>query len=340
MWISAQQFQMLIAPFACEREPVLIAVSGGADSLALVLLYDEWLRTQGLDPALLHTVTVDHRLRPESAEEAQTVHTWLQNKNIQHKVLVWDHFPFSSQIEEQARIARYSLLHEYYEKHHLSYCLTAHHALDQLETLSMRLARGAGLTGLCGMLPRSQLFGMTVIRPLLGIFPNQLKETLKERFQQPFVTDSSNLSTEFERVRWRELWTQSPLLQQAAPHALASIATLQALSQQLETEAQRFLETEAHEDRGGRVFSQKAFKSRMPAVRERILKRLLESESRKTTPASQRLLSALERAVCADAFKGITGHGCVLRRVSGGRIGIFREQRLKPPKSSEGNNQG
>jgi tRNA(Ile)-lysidine synthase len=89
------------------RPLIAVAVSGGPDSLALTILADRWAREHGGE---LIALTVDHRLRRESAEEAQTVGSWLVARGIAHHVLVWTDPKPVTGIQEAARAARYRLL--------------------------------------------------------------------------------------------------------------------------------------------------------------------------------------------------------------------------------------
>jgi len=91
-----------------ERAPRLaVAVSGGADSLALALLADAWARRRG---GAIAALTVDHRLRPESAAEARQTGEWLAARGIAHRTLVWEGPYPASDVQAEARAARYRLL--------------------------------------------------------------------------------------------------------------------------------------------------------------------------------------------------------------------------------------
>ena len=191
-----------------ESAPTLaVAVSGGADSMALLLMAHEWAQKKGGKAIAL---TVDHGLRPESAQETTQVRDWCEKRRIEHHILKWHPPSLSSAIQAQARDARYQLLTEWCKKHHVLHLLTAHHQDDQAETLFFRLARGSGLDGLAAMAAVSYMHGIRLVRPLLGI-PKSALEALLTAETQPWINDPSNHNPRYTRNRIREQL-------QAAPH--------------------------------------------------------------------------------------------------------------------------
>lgn len=184
---------------------VAVAVSGGADSLALALLMHK-LRT-------VVALTVDHGLRPESAAEALGVGKTLQRFGITHHVLEWHGEKPSSNIQAEARAARYRLLAEWCVANDVPYLATAHHMDDQAETLLLRLARGSGVYGLAGMpqmAPCVDFGHITLIRPLLDHPKAALKDWLESE-GVAWVEDPSNENTQFDRVKVRQLLQAPPL---------------------------------------------------------------------------------------------------------------------------------
>ena len=142
---------------------VAVGVSGGADSLALVFLLDEILRPQGRRVIAL---TVDHGLREESSAEADYVSQLMAKYGIEHHILVWQGKKPSTGIEEAAREARYALLCGWCQAHEVETLCVAHHQQDQAETFLIRLQRGSGLTGLCGMSELSRRDGLKIVRQI------------------------------------------------------------------------------------------------------------------------------------------------------------------------------
>ena len=209
------------------RLPVAVAVSGGADSTALMHLVADWAKSgektaaqwaalaqAGCAPVLV--ITVDHGLRPESAEEAAWVGQVAGRLGLQHVVLPWTGPKPRTAIQEAARAARYALICEHIGREPLSeprQVLLAHHLDDQAETVLMRLARGSGIDGLSGMRevePRTWLHLAHPVeeriillrRPLLSVPKVRLEATLDAAGAQ-WLQDPSNTDVRFERVRLR-----------------------------------------------------------------------------------------------------------------------------------------
>ncbi|MEK7327534.1 MAG: tRNA lysidine(34) synthetase TilS, partial [Chloroflexota bacterium] len=184
-----------------ESKPTLAAaVSGGPDSLALCLLAQGWARARG---GRVLALTVDHRLRPESAKEARQVARWLKARGIAHRVLVWDAPKPGSNRAAAAREARYRLMIAAAARRGILHLLLAHHLDDQTETLLLRLARGSGVDGLAAMAPAVALGDLRLLRPLLDVPKSRLVATLKA-MRQDFVEDPSNRSAASARARLRQ----------------------------------------------------------------------------------------------------------------------------------------
>lgn len=196
-----------------------IAVSGGPDSLALLLLASAARRGS------VEAATVDHALRAESRGEAEMVAKLCRQLGVRHEVLTvqWSEKP-SSALQERAREKRYQLLAEWVQRRELGALLTAHHADDQAETLLMRLARGAGIRGLAGMRPIAPVPGtdLKLARPLLGWRRDELEALCAAAGVEP-ARDPTNQDDQFERVRIRgELsrggWIDAGAVARSAAH--------------------------------------------------------------------------------------------------------------------------
>jgi tRNA(Ile)-lysidine synthase len=195
---------------------IVLAVSGGPDSMALLLLAARWRAGRKRGPKLL-AVTIDHGLRPESAREAAQVKRAARKLGVAHLTLRWTGRKPSTGLQEKARQARYRLLSAAAARAGAAHVLTAHTLDDQAETVLMRLVRGSGLAGLGGMgrvsplpvherapalvAPADQLL---LLRPLLDVAKARLIATLKAA-PIPFVDDPSNANPRFTRVRMRAL---------------------------------------------------------------------------------------------------------------------------------------
>jgi len=175
-----------------------LGVSGGADSLALALLFK-----QELPSYQLIALTVDHGLRPSSKKEADYVAKVMADFDIEHHILTWKGKKPTTGIEEQARLARYRLLGDWCKAHNIHYLAIAHHLFDQAETFLMRLERGSGLYGLSSMQEISDKNGIKILRPLLNTHPQILKDYLRKQNVE-WMEDESNQCTDFLRVKMRQ----------------------------------------------------------------------------------------------------------------------------------------
>lgn len=178
---------------------VAVAVSGGADSLALALLAADWVRRLG---GSLIGLIVDHGLRPDSRAEARQTREWLQVQGIAAEILIWEEPKPVRGVQARAREARYRLLLAWCERHGIVHLLLGHHAGDQAETLLIRLFGGSGIDGLAGMVPVRYTPFTRVLRPLLPIAPARLRATLAAR-GQPWLEDPANADLSYTRVRFR-----------------------------------------------------------------------------------------------------------------------------------------
>ena len=189
-------------------QAVALAVSGGSDSLAMMVLFADWLRQQGGDGNRHIVLTVDHRLRAQAAAEARAVAEHAAALGFRHAVLEWRGPKPQTGLQAAARAARYRLMGVYMAAHGLRTLLVAHTRDDQAETLLMRLARGSGLDGLAAMAPATEVRlvegcdGVRIVRPLLSVSRARLRATLQER-GVAWLEDPSNAQPAFERTRWR-----------------------------------------------------------------------------------------------------------------------------------------
>jgi len=181
---------------------VALAVSGGADSTALM-----WLAARaaaaGAVRARLTVLTVDHGLRPGAGDEALAVAGWAEALGLPAVALSWTGPKPETGVQAAAREARYRLMDAWRRANGAGAIVTAHTMDDQAETLLMRLARGSGLHGLAAMRPL-QHEPWPILRPLLDVPRVRLLATL-EAAGHPWIDDPSNDDPRFERVRLRAL---------------------------------------------------------------------------------------------------------------------------------------
>jgi len=292
-------------------ERIGLAVSGGPDSLALMLLAAQWARSPGRPQLFVYTV--DHGLRPEAAAEAAMVVREAEALGLSARLLRWEGEKPATGIQAAARVARYRLMAEAMERDGVAILATAHHLADQAETVLMRLAHGSGIEGLRGMDRLNFVEGCEVARPLLGVRPDILRKVVSDAGLAP-AEDPSNANEDYERVRWRlmlpalealgltierlgtfarRMDDASALIQSTAESAYPAVVTPLTASR-MELSASRFA-------------------GQNPAVATSILSRVLERVAGDRRPPSLGAIELLARRLQQlTPLKGITLHGCLV----------------------------
>jgi len=307
--ISVRDAKRLFADW--KRAPaLLLAVSGGPDSIALLWLAARWRRSLTRGPRLL-AVTVDHGLRAEAAAEAREVKRLARTLELEHHTLRWTGPKPKAGLPAAARSARYRLLARAAQQSGATHILTAHTRDDQAETLLMRMLRGSGIAGLSAMARESERDGVWLARPFLDVSKSQLIATL-ERAKVSFADDPTNRDPHFTRPRLRALM---PALaaEGGDPRNLARLASrlarANAAVEVLTDGAERYLKLK---DRGApdspfdagsfdaQSFDAKVFAAMPEEIRLRLLKRAIDRfghEGPAELGKVEALLAALDRAV-------------------------------------------
>jgi tRNA(Ile)-lysidine synthase len=284
--------------------PFGVAVSGGPDSLALLLLACEAF------PGQVEAATVDHGLRAEGAAEAAFVGELCAARSIPHATLTGP--PIAGNVQAGARALRYRLLGGWARERGLAFLLTAHHLDDQAETLLMRLQRGAGLAGLAGIRPRAEIEGLEVLRPLLGWHRAELAEVVATAGLEP-AEDPTNNDERYDRARLRRRLGETDWLDAVA--LARSAAALAEAEEALDWAAGQLIAERTESMPGGLTFDS----SGLPAeLRRRALLRLLALLVPADPPrgdAVQRLLAALEAGETAT-LAGVRCEGGAVWRLS------------------------
>ena len=228
-------FTTAVQKLAGDNARVLLAVSGGPDSLAMLLL------AHAAMPARILAATVDHELRPEAAAEASFVAAVCGKLNIPHSTLRPSK-AITGNLQSEARAVRYALLQTEADAAGCNWIATAHHADDQLETVLMRIARGSGIDGLAAVRARQG----RIIRPMLGFTKSKLEEICALSGITP-VLDPSNTNDSFDRVAMRQ-WLSSNT-HPFDPHRAVRTATASAdAAEALEWMADAVFETQVSRD--------------------------------------------------------------------------------------------
>lgn len=189
-----------LGPFEA-RPRVAVAVSGGADSLALAVLADAWARALG---GSVLGLIVDHGLRLESADEAVTAEARLNGRGIAARRVTLEGLRRGPGLAERARAARYRALTACCAETGVLHLLLGHHAADQAETVLMRDLAGSGADGLAGMAALVEAPTVRLLRPLLGVPPVWLRDVLRAS-GMGWTEDPSNGDLRALRPRLRAL---------------------------------------------------------------------------------------------------------------------------------------
>lgn len=281
-------------------EPIVLAVSGGPDSLALLFLAAEWQKRRANPPQIL-VATVDHGLRAESAAEAEFTAARSARLGLPHTALKWVYRdkPLSG-LAEAARRARYELLEHYaatLEPGIRTAVVTAHTEDDQAETFLMRLARGSGVDGLAAMSPARPLSGgskIALVRPFLGVPKTRLAASLEVR-GETWCNDPSNTNDAYERVRIRNA---APALKAAGVDVSAiarSARRLQNARDALDYAAMQF-EEQLHLASNNNIFAsfdRRQFARGPRLLRERVIADLIGRHGGTTPPPGLLEIEAL-----------------------------------------------
>lgn len=326
--ISAREAKRLFA--GLKAAPALVlAVSGGPDSVALMWLAARWRRALARGPELI-VVTVDHGLRPEAAREAREVKRLATELGLPHRTLRWRGAKPKTGLPAAAREARYRLLVEAARAIGASHVLTAHTRDDQAETLVMRLLRGSGLAGLSAMAFLSERDGIVLARPLLDVPKAQLVATLK-RAKVSFADDPTNRDIAYTRPRLRALL---PLLAaeggdvRTLARLAARLARANAAVEVLADGAERFLRLRDRGDApqaGERSFEASSFAVLPDEVRLRLLLRAINAlghEGPAELGKVETLLAVLDQAIAARPRAAANGRPALRQTLAGALISL------------------
>lgn len=326
--LSEAEFDRCLA--ACgplEPEPVLaVAVSGGADSMALCLLAHRWVRARG---GRVVALTVDHGLRADSTAEAAQVGIWLRKYGIEHHILSWEGPKPATAVQQAARSARYRLLGAWCAGRGILHLLVAHHREDQAETYALRLARGSGVEGLAAMpalgrLPEQLADAPLLLRPLLEV-PKARLVSLLAGMGQDWIEDPSNSLEKYQRVRIRRLFAEAAPDGLTIDGAIAAVAVMQRENAALEAELLRFMSLHTCLDPSGFAsFDRGAFRRLPRDIALRCLARLIMVIGGRVYPPRSDRLARITSAVCTAAAGGWTSSGCLFE-ADDDKVLVFRE---------------
>ncbi len=293
--------------------PAAAAVSGGADSLAMMFLLADWAKSRG-KPAP-QVLSVDHGLRGGSDKDADKVLKQAKQAGLKAHVLEWKGPKPKSDVEAEAREARYRLMGEWLKAHQLGALYVAHTEDDQAETFLLRLARGSGLDGLSAMHERTRypvagFDNLNVLRPLLETSRKELRDWLKAQ-KHDWIEDPMNDDPKFARVRLRKMMPQlaelglsTSRIADAAAHLSRARDALDAMTDGLLARAARFEEY-------GAVLDPLRLKTAPREIGLRALAAILSRVSGEAyRPRFERLERLFDSLLAGTLGGGATLHGC------------------------------
>jgi tRNA(Ile)-lysidine synthase len=323
--ISVAQAKRLFADWK-SAPAIVLAVSGGPDSMALMWLAARWRRALARGPRLV-AVTVDHGLRTEAAREARDVKRLARSLEVPHRTLRWTGAKPKTGLPAAARAARYRLLAQAARSNGATHILTAHTRDDQAETLLMRMLRGSGIAGLAAMTRVSEREGLWLARPLLDVSKAQLVATLN-RARINFADDPTNRDVSYTRPRLRALMPalaaeggDSKNLARLAARLARANAALEVLADG----AERYLALRDRNDAARFGFDAAAFAGLAEEIRLRLLKRAIDRVGHEG-PAElgklEAVLAVLDQAIAAGGSRQkLTLAGAMVTLI-GGRIHV------------------
>ena len=323
--ISVAQAKRLFADWK-SAPAIVLAVSGGPDSMALMWLAARWRRALARGPRLV-AVTVDHGLRTEAAREARDVKRLARSLEVPHRTLRWTGAKPKTGLPAAARAARYRLLAQAARSNGATHILTAHTRDDQAETLLMRMLRGSGIAGLAAMTRVSEREGLWLARPLLDVSKAQLVATLN-RARINFADDPTNRDVSYTRPRLRALM---PALAEEGGDSknlarlAARLARANAALEVLADGAERYLALRDRNDAARFGFDSAAFAGLAEEIRLRLLKRAIDRVGHEG-PAElgklEAVLAVLDQAIAAGGSRQkLTLAGAMVTLI-GGRIHV------------------
>ncbi|MDO4680521.1 MAG: tRNA lysidine(34) synthetase TilS [Aerococcus sp.] len=257
-------------------KPLLLAVSGGVDSMVLLA---SCMTLQERGRLKLQVMHINHQLRPDAAKDQQLVMDYCEAHDLDLTVRIWRHESELDNVEARARDFRYGNFAAYLKEQDLSYVVIAHHQQDVAETTLMRLIQGASVSATAGIKPVSPLYlapKKTVLRPLLNFSKEDLYDCA-EHSRIPYREDETNQSLDYTRNRMRHYWF--PKLAGENPNVIQHFAQfageLNGLLSFAEAGLNRAVETILDEGEASWTIDLEQWKVHSPQERPLLLRHLL-----------------------------------------------------------------
>jgi tRNA(Ile)-lysidine synthase len=304
------------------KNHIAVAISGGSDSLALVIACDNYCKNHNIK---LSALTIDHKFRINSSIEAKKLHNFLSEKNIDHHIVEIDLADVPSKnIEANLRDIRYKLLLEFCHKNNIEYLFLGHHLGDIAENFLIRLFRGSGLDGLSPIQELIEINQIKIIRPFLNINKNLLQQFLQSQ-QIQWFEDETNQDDKFLRNKIRNFLASFPsseLIKKRIVSASKEIALARDLIDELSIKYQEQI-IEKINDKLYNI-NIKNLQATNTKIAQRILINFLTKISKKPyKPRKEKFLRFYQILVDNKITKKHEFNHCVIEKTSDGKIIIY-----------------
>ena len=320
-YISEDEFNSVInSNFTFEKNPhVGLSISGGPDSMALLLLIKEWIRRKSGKITVFH---FDHKMRKNSSKEAKWLKKCVSNLGIKFYLLKWKRDEELALSMKNAREARYEKILELSKKLKVIHLMTAHHSNDNLETYYMRKKRNSSTLGLSSIPKILIKENLQIIRPLLSFSKERLINTCNF-FNVKWIEDSSNLNMQYERPRVRkELGDKTP---RQLTKIKKEFNKIKKSNEIMEKKIRNFfLNYLIFFEYGVFQIDKNKFLKCSKEIQIEILKKILTTSSGKIFPPRESSIINLIKSIQFNDYLRYTLHSCLLE-IKSNTISVYRE---------------
>ncbi len=326
-----EQFQKTVAQIFPKQIPkkVAVAVSGGCDSMALLLLAKKLLPSK----TKIFCLNVDHNYRVNSSLDSQFVADFCSRNSIECFVLKSNLSPPSSNIEGFLREIRYNLLNQFCLVNKIKHLFVAHHQQDLAENFLIRLFRGSGIEGLAAMQPKTKLEKLDnifIIRPLLGLNKDALQAYLNKN-KVVWVEDETNQDQKYLRNQIRAFLKDLPDIKNINSRIVLAAEAMLESKKLLQLEISKVFPKIFKFNYFGYFVVDVAKFQRLAKKRELFAKNLLALALMKISgnfykPRREKLTRIYQLILSEKLFKAYSFYGCILERKADGEMFIYREK--------------
>ncbi len=307
------------------KKQIAVAVSGGIDSLALTIALNNYCLNKNIK---IFAITIDHKIRKKSSEEAKKLNIFFNKKNIEHHILeIPKNMIPKSNIESKLREIRYNLLTEFCNKNNIELLFVGHHIGDIAENFLIRLFRGSGLDGLSPIQEISVLNNIKIIRPFLNLSKQILQDYLQSQNIQWFE-DETNDDEKFLRNKMRKFLASFPekeIIEKRIFETSKQIAIARDLVDKIRINNEKDIIEEISQDLYQIHIDKLKFTN--PDIAYRILTLLLTKIGKKTyKPRKEKLLRFYQILIDNKIHKKHEIHNCVIEKNSEKTVKIYRKK--------------